>query len=605
MVNRIKVLSEETINQIAAGEVIESPSSVVKELVENSLDAGASSIVIEVLSGGFQLIRISDDGSGMSQDDAILSFERHATSKVRKIEDLLTVSSMGFRGEALASIASISKMTMITSLKGQKHQGIKILCEAGKMKSIEPHPRTHGTTIEVKALFYPVPARKKFQKSPAQALCDIHKAVSLLALSRSDVEFKLLSHDKLLIDTTKTSMQGRIEEVLGKEYGSAILPISYEETWMKIEGFIGTPVTTRVNRTGQYIFINQRGINSSAVSYAVSDGYGTMLGVKRYPIFVLHMKLSSELLDVNVHPQKKEVRFKEESILKEGIRKAVGLSLQKKQTQVFTVCSKDLNFGSSFDSGVLFSALSQERLQDSKSLCSQSVKESVPAVMHQNKNLLPWECGILPKVQDLQIVGIYRQYLLVEGESADKVLQLPNQKPPYQGLLMIDLKAAATRIYFDSVMCSYEKKVFRVIEKQALLFPITLRVTSAEAFILQEALEEIQSLGIEIRSFGENTFIIDACAVSLDEELIKQLLHELIEDLKVKGCSNLDRQKKLAIRTSQITSSKKKRYDLEEAKKILSELLKTEQPYFCPLGKKTISYLSSKDYEKLFNKDSY
>lgn len=599
MTNRIKLLSEETINQIAAGEVIESPASVVKELIENSLDAESTCIVIEILSGGFQLIRITDNGIGMSQDDAILSFERHATSKVRKIEDLLTVSSMGFRGEALASIASISKMTMTTALKDVKHQGVKILCEAGKMKSIEPCARTHGTTIEVKSLFYAVPARKKFQKAPAQALCDIHKTVSLLALSRPDVIFKLVAHDKILIDTSKSNLEGRIEEILGKEYGSSILPISYEETWMKVEGFIGSPTTTRANKTGQYVFINQRGIVSSAVAFAVSDGYGTMLGVKRYPVFVLHMTLSSELLDVNVHPQKKEVRFKEENNLKESIRKAVGLSLQKKHIQTTSVRA------SPFESDMLFSSLSQEKLQNSKPFCSQNVKECTPLVMAKEESLLPWECVILPKVQDLHIVAVYRQYLLIDGEGAEKILQLPNQKGSYEGILIVDLQAASSRIYFDTVMRCYEKKDLRRVEKQTLLFPITIKVGPTEAFLLQEAIEELESLGIEIRSFGENTFIIEACSVLLDEERIKALVYDLIEDLKVKGSLHSDRQKKLAIRTSQITSSKKKQYHIEEARKILSELLKTEQPYFCPLGKKTISYLSMQDYEKLFTKDNY
>lgn len=599
MSSRIKVLSEETINQIAAGEVIENPASVVKELVENSLDAEADCIIVEIVSGGFQLIRISDNGIGMSQDDAILSFERHATSKVRKIEDLLTVRSMGFRGEALASIASISKMTMITSLKNGKHEGIKVLCEGGKIRSVEACPRGEGTTIEVKSLFYTVPARKKFQKSPAQTLTEIHKTVSLLALSRPDVVFKLFSQDKLLLETSKTTLRERINEVLGKEYGEILLPISYEVSSIKIEGFIGAPTTTRSNRTGQYLFVNQRAIYSSALSYAVSDGYGTMLGMKRYPVFVLQITLGSELLDVNVHPQKKEVRFKEEGFLKENIRKAVSLSLQGAEQQSTPVSSEKLG---EVSSELLFSIFSSEKLQNAKPLYRQDVRDfSFPIPLSQD--LLPWECELLPQIQDLEIVGIYRQYALIAGEGAEKICRLPYSKPPYQGLLIVDLHAVTARIYFESVTNRKEGEQYQ--EMQTLLFPISIKVTSSEAAILQDSEEVIRSLGIDMRHFGDNTFIIDACVVELDEERIKELLYQLIGDLKVKELSHLDRQKKLATRTAQMTSSRKKRYQLEEVKKMLSELFRTEQPYFCPLGKKIIAYMSIQDHEKLFTKDGY
>ncbi|MBM3192230.1 MAG: DNA mismatch repair protein MutL, partial [Chlamydiae bacterium] len=228
----IKVLSEETINKIAAGEVVESPASVVKELVENSLDAQAKEIIIEVAAGGFQLIRISDDGIGMSQDDAVLSLERHATSKVRLVEDLFSIHSMGFRGEALASIAAISKLTLLTSEQGAGCKATKVIAEGGRIRFAGEASRQRGTTIEIASLFYTVPARKKFQKSPPQALADIHKTVIALALARPDIAFKLQSYEESLLQTESGSLKKRVEEVLGKEYLDNSMAFVYEESWI-------------------------------------------------------------------------------------------------------------------------------------------------------------------------------------------------------------------------------------------------------------------------------------------------------------------------------------------------------------------------------------
>lgn len=584
MTSKIKVLSEETINQIAAGEVIEHPASVVKELVENSLDAGSRQVIIEVLSGGFQLIRITDDGCGMSPDDAVLSLERHATSKVRKLEDLLQVTSMGFRGEALASIAAISKLTLITSATAD-HQGVCVVCEGGKIKRVEPHARTQGTTIEVKALFYTTPARKKFQKSPAQALAEIHKTVSSLALSRSDVAFRLISHDQCLIEAARSTTQARIEDVLGADYIKGALPILYQEPWIKIEGWIGAPTTTRSNRTGQYVFINQRVVSSASISFAVSDGYGTMLGVKKYPVFVLHLTLSSELLDVNVHPQKKEVRFKEEGPLKEVIRKAIALGLQGGLCPASPSTQKPVQATS-----VLFSDLACKKPQDVKEFYMHNIKTPEPITLSPTEELLPWRCERLPQVADLSVIGIYRCYLLMEGQGADKVLKPPYLAPPYEGLLALNLRSAIARIYLDEVMHGTGKT--SILDRQALLFPVTVSVSAAEALLLEAALPLMETLGIDISAFGKHVFMIDACASVLDEERIQELLEDLLGELKTVGLSQWERQKKLAIRASQQVQRKKKFYDIEEAKTIVSTLLKTEQPYFCPLGKKIIACLN-------------
>ncbi len=597
MTSRIKVLSEETINQIAAGEVIENPASVVKELVENSLDAKAQHISVEVLSGGFQLIRISDDGIGMSQDDAVLSLERHATSKVRKIEDLLSIYSMGFRGEALASIAAISKLTLITCEKEtSNHQGVKVVCEGGKIRSVGVFSRQAGTTLEVASLFYTVPARKKFQKSPPQALAEIHKTMLFLALARPDVGFILKSHDDILLEASSGCLEKRIQEVLGQDYFKSVIPIFYEESWIKIEGFIGKPSMARSNKSGQYLFINHRAVVSSGVSFAVSDGYSTMLEARKHPIFVLHLTLNPELLDVNVHPQKKEVRFKDESSMKIAIRKAVNLALQGGEKQSSPVKSSFFEELAPISIGNLFADFEEKKSSKEKTLCSFKAKVPIKEVSVQ-QDLLPLASLTLPKIDDLEIIGIHGSYLLIEGSLAHKIFQLPSVKAPYEGLLIVDLKACQSRIYFDKAVTRVQESV----EMQALLFPITVHVNSAEAYLFEAALPLIYHLGIQMRLFGENTFIIEACIQGLKEEKLKQLLYECLDEMRLGEISEIERKKRLAIKIARNIGMGKVRYNLAESKVILSELLKTEHPYFCPAGKKTIGYMSVEQYDRFFN----
>ncbi len=331
MASIIRVLEDETINQIAAGEVVENPASVVKELVENALDAKADMITLEIKAGGFQLIRVSDNGFGMSQDDALLALERHATSKLKKIQDLLSISSMGFRGEALASIGSISKLSIQTATNNPNHEGSLLTCEGGKIKAVNKASRQMGTTMEVRSLFYNVPARKKFQKSAPMSLAEITKLINTLALSRPDVEFKFFCEGKLMLHAKKNpklvkkqEMILRAIDVLGKGFVEDVryVKCSYED--MTIEGLLGSPKNSKTNRLGQYLFINTRSVVSSEVSFAVSDGYVSMLAERRYPTFLLYLDMPAKDVDVNVHPQKRQVKFKESMQVKAFIRKAVG-----------------------------------------------------------------------------------------------------------------------------------------------------------------------------------------------------------------------------------------------------------------------------------------
>jgi len=575
MTSEIRVLSEETINQIAAGEVIENPASVVKELIENSLDANSHDIIVELSGGGFHRLQVTDDGCGMSKDDVVLSLERHATSKVRTIDDVVHVRSMGFRGEALASIASISKMTMTTN-KVASHPGVQLVAEGGRIKTLQAHPRVRGTTIEVSSLFYTVPARKKFQKSPAQSLSDIHKAVATLALGRPDVRFRLFSQDTEVLDAHRSTLKERIEEVLGKEYAKKLLAVTYEKEGIKVEGFIGEPSQVRSNRTGQYLFINGRAVYSSAVSFAVADGYATMLEARKHPLFVLHVTLSPEALDVNVHPQKKEVRFKEESFVKESLREAVRLALEVKH---------GLQAPSLPREGLSFSSFIEPSKKSAQEFYHQNVLQTASPLLSRQEEVIPWTVDLFPKVEDLQIIGIYKHYLMIEAE----VFQPPYVTPPYQGFFVVHLQLAMTRLYFDAAMHSQGPSM----DMQTLLFPMQVTVTPAEGQLLESELELLQALGVMMRPFGKEVFIIEACSTYFDEEKILELIESFIGEMQHTHAK--DRKARLAVQAAQFVQKRTKSYTKEEAKKIVHTLLQSDQPYFCPLGRKILTHVNFSD----------
>ena len=347
MTAKIQLLPDSTINQIAAGEVIENPSSAIKELIDNSIDAKASEIIIEIKDGGRQLIRISDNGCGMNKEDALLCLKRHATSKIAKLEDIYGIDSMGFRGEAIPSIASISKFTLMTCTKenANKQDGTMLLVDGGTVVKTCPVARSQGTTIEVKSLFFNVPVRKKFQKSSASDQRAILKMVSSLAMANPTISFQLISNQQTMLATRKHKgsfiehFKSQTEGVLGKNFLNDMLEIDVEEPEFKLQGFISSVLKTRHNRTGQFLFINRRPVYSFLVSSTIRDVYGTALDSKQYPLFALHLTLKGDLVDVNVHPQKKEVRFQNGQQLKSFIFHSIDRVLQGK-----------INFSSDFGS---------------------------------------------------------------------------------------------------------------------------------------------------------------------------------------------------------------------------------------------------------------
>lgn len=647
--SRIRVLSDQTINKIAAGEVIENPASVVKELVENSLDAGSTEICVEIQGGGRQLIRISDNGCGMSRDDALLCLERHATSKIREVEDIEDLITMGFRGEAIPSIAAISKFTLLTCQRSEdgtkNEEGTLILVDGGNLISCSSAARSTGTTIEVKSLFFNVPVRRKFQKSPTYDAQEILKILSQLALAYPSVQFELISDQKSLLKTTISAqslsfhdMLGRrLESALGIEFASSLIPLKFEQKQysFELEGYIGLPTAHKPNRTGQHLFINHRLVSSSFISASIREGYGTMLPNNRYPLFVLHLRMPGSLLDVNVHPQKKEVRLRQEFQLKELIIQAVQSALRREQRPIDPVLPKDdaleppywapyaallspKSFPKSVSEGeweyrstvpasfkdavspVSTSLPSTQKLGDDTT-SNFMIPPEPPKSPSQTSSLFIAPTYTAPAAAP-RILATFVGYCILDPFHLNDKLFCNSTGKREGGLALLDQRAAYTRIHYEQLL-----KRSSIQETQPLLIPLTLNLTESESQVLREYLPLLNDMGFELREFGEHAFVIDAFPQFLKQDQLQTCLNLLIQDLVEMQSSRrlqLKKEEYLALAACRASLPASKRLAIEEAQGLIQQLIACELPGQCPMGKPTCMYLTPEEVAKLFSKAS-
>ncbi|NGX57117.1 MAG: DNA mismatch repair protein MutL, partial [Candidatus Anoxychlamydiales bacterium] len=502
MAKTINFLDDLTINKIAAGEVIENPLSVIKELVENSIDAKAKNIVVDIKNSGYQSIRVEDDGNGMSNEDAKICFFRHSTSKIKNIEDLENLSSMGFRGEALSSIASISRVDVKTS---QNELGIFLKLDRCKIIYEENIARNQGTTIEVKNLFFNVPVRKKFQKSISYTQAMINKLMINLALANPNISFTYISNDKKIFKTNENeNFKQTIEEVLSSEFLDSTIEINYTNEPIKISGFIGYPLACKKNRSMQYLFINKRIVYSAAISKFIKDAYFTMISEDEYPIFVLNVYMPSNFLDVNVHPQKKEVRIKEELFIKDTIKKAVTLAFEKKieKPQINSSLFDENNF-------------SQNNFFEEKLILKKEnvFKKFEDKQIFENKNFSKIEFeNFLLKDHFLFIDPKYFSHILENKDSS---------------LLIIDLKALLSRYLFEKIKNED-------VKSQTLLVPINIKIDQIFE-VIEENLENFLEFGFDISLISDSNLLINSHPSFLKEDEILHFFNILIEDIKYLG----------------------------------------------------------------------
>lgn len=572
----IHVLSPEVASQIAAGEVVERPASVVKELVENALDAGAKSVSIMIEEAGRRLIEVADDGSGIPADELALAVSRHATSKLASAKELFSISTLGFRGEALASIGSVSRLTVI-SRTADAEIGARIRVEGGQESQVEQTGVPVGTMVQVENLFYNVPARLKFLKSDTTERRNIDTFVTRYALAYPDVRFKLVEGKKV---TLQTSGDGDRRSILATLYGvetaKQMLEVIAEDNGLKLSGYISPTSITRSNRREMTFFINGRWVQDIPLNAALTQAYHTMLMVGRYPLAMLFLEINPEAVDVNVHPAKAEVRFREQDKVFSFVQRAVRRALLA-YAPVPSVSPTTL-WGSRPSSESRQEGLDWSMAQDAnqaegagagpehESEAGQSTFENIPL---------------------LRLIGqIGATYLVAEGPD---------------GLYLVDQHAAHERVLFEKLMMQYEK---REIPSQALLEAEIVTLPPAQATLLEEQLELLNRFGFQVEPFGPHTFQVRAMPTLFSGSDAAAALRALVEDFE-EDESPLQEEleariaarvcKRMAVKAGQTLSN-------DEQRALLTDLENCDSPRTCPHGRPTMIHLSVDMLERQFGR---
>ena len=609
----IQLLPDSVANQIAAGEVIQRPASVIKELVENALDAGASEIVIHVKDAGKTLIQITDNGCGMSPTDARMSFERHATSKIRSANDLFCIRTMGFRGEALASIAAIADVELRTK-KVEDEVGTFIHITGSEIRTQEPVACSNGTGFSVKNLFFNVPARRKFLKGNAAELKHIIYEIQRIALPNPGIKFQLYHNNAVLYDLPKTNYRKRIVDLFGKSLNQSLVALGEQTTLVKITGFIGQPKWARKTAGEQFFFVNGRYMRHPYFHKAVMQAYEKLLPPDTYPSYFIYLDTDPSDIDINVHPTKTEIKFENESAIWQIIHASVRESLGKNNV----VPSIDFDQSGSIEIPITRREHEPVRYPEIPvnpdynpfiSGRTPSFRER-PGEVQSRTNLNHWEDlyqGTQLKLQPLETRENFRD----ENETnthdlytGKKFLQLKQKYiliPVKSGLMVIDQKRAHERILYEKFM---EVLKTESIASQQQLFPVTIDLNPADASVLTEILPDLTSLGFDIREFGKNTFIINGTPGMLDVTSPEIIVEKLLEEFKnspVDARSKVREQVAVSLaKASAIDYGRELKQ--EETDHLIDQLFACSTPNFSPEGKQVLTIFSTELIETSFFK---
>lgn len=602
MADIIQLLPDFVANQIAAGEVVQRPASAVKELIENALDAGSISIIVAIKEGGKTLIQVIDKGNGMTETDAIKCFERHATSKISSASDLFKIRSMGFRGEALASIAAVAQVCLKTKL-ADLDLGTEVVIEGGEIKGVEFVSAPTGTSVAVKNLFFNIPARRNFLKSNQVEFRHILEEFQRQALSHSEVFFSLSHNDTELLHLPKSGLKQRIVHLFGNSYAERLLPVEEETGLMKLQGFIGTPDSAKKTRGEQYFFINGRFIREPYFHHAVMNAYQELLPADSIPFYALFIEIDPAKIDINIHPSKTEVKFEDEKVLYAILRAAIKRSLGQH------ILSPSLDF--TMETG-LAEVGYQKRTQPVQAPTINFNPDynpfKIPA--EDRKVSIPGNWQDLYKIAEEQPAP---PTLFQEDTDTLKTFQqsAEPEKKPFQlnqrfmvssiksGLLVIDQESAHERILYEEYLEALSGHGFA---SQQTLFPQTISFSSADASLLEELLPEIRQLGFDIRAFGKNTYVIEGVPADLGHVNEPQILEKLLESykenlsaLKLEKRDNLARS--LARRASIKTGRK---LESAEMNLLIDKLFACAMPSVSPAGKPVFITLTVNELIKRF-----
>ena len=662
--SKIQVLDQITIDKIAAGEVIERPASIVKELVENAIDAGATHVTIEIEEGGISLIRITDDGSGIMKEDIRNAFLRHSTSKIRNVEDLLHITSLGFRGEALSSIAAVTKVEVITKTK-EAILGTRYVIEGGQELSLDEAGSSDGTTFIIRQLFYNVPARRKFLKTAMTEAGHVQDLLIRLALSHPEVAFRFLNNNQ---EKLRTSGSGKLKDVIyniyGRDVASNLLELDYRQGGIHITGYLGKPLITRGNRNFETFFVNGRYVKSTMISRAVEDAYKDFMMQHKFPFVVLHFQVDTETVDVNVHPTKMELRFQNQQEVYKTVFEAIHRQLlepelipQVEVPEPLTSPVQEKKKTPSPDLKLVRRAIPSDSKEAAVSIATtprdsaaQTVPEPVKEEPHnedyfirkmrervmsyhnrnssaevkdQKKIFRPeeqkkriqtsvreattYKVNETPVVQKPEQLNLFEEKLLKREVRAEyrligQVFDTYWLVQFQDNLYIIDQHAAHERVLYERTLKEMKNREFT---SQYLSPPIILTLSMQEAELLKTHKERFERIGFEIEPFGGEEYAIRAVPANLFSIAKKELFMEMLDNLADGLSTNMTPDiidEKVASMSCKAAVKGNNRLSAQEVDALIGELLELENPYHCPHGRPTIIAMSKKELEKKFKR---
>jgi DNA mismatch repair protein MutL len=591
--SHIHILDQATVNKIAAGEVVERPASVVKELVENAIDAGACSIRIDILSSsnGIASIRIVDDGCGMDPADALLAFTPHATSKITRIDDLTHICTLGFRGEALASISAVSRVTLITRHRGTGVvNGTKVVVEGGVLQITGEIGTPEGTTVLVEDLFFNTPARKKFQKSKNNEISHIHALLEGICLAHPEISFRLFvdHHEHLVTDRTPR-MLDTIARIYGSDVVKELIPVNLSLPFITIVGYTSRPSLSRKDATRLIISINQRYVSSPLINRAIREGYGTLLPKERFPIAFLSLSIDTGLIDVNVHPTKKLVRLSREKEIVQVIQESVSTALLTQNLIPDVRTASHLPLAEPGENSIREPGI---RYNLTEAVSSGNSESTHAGNITTDRQLRQTELstGNVPvdtKLPNMEVIGqLGGIYILTTTESGE--------------LILVDQHAAHERILYEQVLARSGGNH----RSQELIVPVILHRTSQEASVLLDLIPAIAKEGFVLEEFGRDTFLVRAIPVVLgkleDTTMIDEIISDLVSQEPLRTINNRERITRIiacrgAVKAGTICTK-------EQCQRIVHQIRNTRNPFTCPHGRPTMLRFSRADLDAMFKR---
>ena len=589
----IELLDDTSINKIAAGEVIDRPSSVVKELVENSLDAGAKRIEVEIEAGGVGRIRVMDDGTGMSEPDVRMAVLRHATSKIRSAEDLVSVASLGFRGEALPSIASVSKFQLISRQPGQS-LGTRLEIEGGQLKEVEECGAEIGTVIAVTDLFFNTPARLKFMKTAAAESSHIHDAMVRLAISRPDVTFRLTNNDRTTLHTPGTgSLSDTLSALYGPDTLQQLFSVDYFDGEIRIRGFAARPSVRKGSRQWQSFTVNRRVIGSRMLNRAVDTAYQTLLPIGSYPLVALQLEIPAQQVDVNVHPQKAEVKFQDERIVFRTVHAAL--------KEVLIAPEDPSAAAAAFDHTSYRPQLPKSYVQET--LAVQEYSAIPETTLAKDVFLQPFSLSA-PETVETE-TDISKTSIVEDTQVETKLKALAQYARCYilasddEDLYIVDQHAAHERLLFDLLAQKQQAAAF-----QTLLIPLVVDLDPLETQAAETYAGEMEGLGFSYDWVGPNAVRISELPTHLPPQEAEGLFHQILSSALTLKTPDAENFRQLWIETAACHMAVRAGQVLNQPQMqgLLDDLMKAERPYTCPHGRPTLIRLTEKDLAKLFKR---